>query len=221
MKLEGIPVNYVIQMQHYLAITGCAWGRFIIFNADSWEMVTVDVEAFGPTELAGYIDILAQFWNAHVIPQVPPPQEQQQRMTLPKVSGTLKERDDPDFKQAVEALVNAQQSEKEAKSLVEAAKGAVLDAINRENGVYESDDYRVYYTPVDGRVTFDRKALAASRPIDGAKLMGVLSDMGHGDLVPQLAERADDFVVDLSQYETRGDDFSTLRIYPRKKGGNA
>jgi putative phage-type endonuclease len=216
-KLEGVPANYVIQMQHYLAITGLTWGRFIIFNADSWEMLVVDVEAFNGVEQDKYMEVLREFWEHHVIPQVPPAKPENERVILPKVSGLIKERDDAEFAQAVEAYVQAQQYEKEAKSLVDSTKEAVLDAINRENGVYESDDYRVYYTPVDGRVTFDRKALAASRPIDGAKLMGVLSDMGHGDLVPKLAERANDFIVDLSRFETRGNDFSTLRTYPRKK----
>jgi predicted phage-related endonuclease len=224
-KLEGIPAHYVIQMQHYLTITGLSWGRFIIFNADSWEMITVDVEAFSEKEKASYIAALEAFWNEHVIPQVPPPQEPKNRIVLPKVTGALRARDDAEFAAVVNAMVQAQEYEKEAKSLVESAKAAVLDAINRENGVYESDDYRVYYTPVDGRVTFDRKALAARRPIDPNKLLVSISVALAGQqetmarVIAQLAEDSEkgELQLDLSEFETRGNDFSTLRIYPRKK----
>lgn len=222
-KLEGVPANYVIQMQHYLTITGFTWGRFAIFNADSWEMITVDVEAFNDAEKAAYIEALEAFWNEHVIPRVPPPADpKEHRVVLPKVEGALKSREDDAFAQAVSALAQAQESEKEAKSLVESAKAAVLDVINKEHGVYESDEYRVYYTPVAGRVTFDKKALAAARPIDPIKLLGVIDDymrVDHPELMSVFVEALSkrDVQLDLSEFETRGDDFSTLRIYPRKK----
>lgn len=218
-KLEGIPANYVIQMQHYLLITGLTWGRFVIFNADSWEMITVDVKAFDATEQNAYIDALSAFWNEHVVPQVPPSDEAEQRIVLPKVSGTLREREDQFFAEAVEAYKRAQDYEKEAKMLVESAKDAVLNVINRENGVYENDDYRVYYTPVEGRVTFDKKALAAAKPIDPTKLLMVLQDeLSQEDNVAVVHRLVNDpATLDLSQFETRGNDFSTLRIYPRKK----
>lgn len=215
-KLEGIPPHYVVQMQHYLAITGLTWGRFIIFNADSWEMITVDVSVFTEKEQAAYITALETFWNEHIIPQVPPTSESVPRIELPEVSGTIRERNDPAFQQVVDAYTRAQEDEKGAKALVEAAKTALLDVINKENGVYESDDWRVYYTPVEGRVTFDRKSLAAVKPLDRQLIQDAwLQGYTTAEMVA-MAKKGD-FDIDLSQFEKRGNDFSTLRVYPKKR----
>jgi putative phage-type endonuclease len=223
-KLEGIPTNYVIQMQHYLAITGLAWGRFVIFNADSWEMITVDVDVFSEKEQANYITALAEFWNEHVIPQVPPEEDAAQRVVLPKVEGRLVVRNDEAFGQSLRALADAQADAKGAASFVDAAKANLLDVINSENGVYENDEYRVYYTPVAGRVTFDKKALAAAKPIDPTALLVALAGAEiDGDTLHRIhatlavAATKGELHIDLSQFEKRGDDFSTLRIYPKKK----
>lgn len=43
-KREGLPGYYVMQLQHYLALTGYIWGAWAILWPDAWEFVTFDVE---------------------------------------------------------------------------------------------------------------------------------------------------------------------------------
>jgi len=40
---EGIAPNYVVQLQHYLGVTGYKWGAFCLFNAENWTTISFDV----------------------------------------------------------------------------------------------------------------------------------------------------------------------------------
>jgi len=41
---EGLPETYVLQIQHYLALTGYKWGAFAILWADNWSFVHFEIE---------------------------------------------------------------------------------------------------------------------------------------------------------------------------------
>ena len=184
-KWYGIPNHYYLQMQHYLAITGLSWGLFVVFNADAWEMITIEVEAWTGSEMQTLIDLEAHFWNTHVVPQAPPT-ETKERVELPKVTGSVHFRDDQAFVSLTAAYVAAQRDAKAAAELQESIRDALKDAIHQEMGVYEGGGYRVYNTAVAGRKTLDKKALNAFL-------------QSHGSTV--------------SNYETQGNDFTTLRVY--------
>jgi len=42
-KREGLQEYYIIQMQHYLGVTGYKWGAFAVFSAELWELLEFDV----------------------------------------------------------------------------------------------------------------------------------------------------------------------------------
>ena len=42
-KREGLPLYYVVQLQHYLGVTGMKWGAYAVFSAERWEMIEFDV----------------------------------------------------------------------------------------------------------------------------------------------------------------------------------
>ena len=37
-KREGLPLYYVVQLQHYLGVTGMKWGAYAVFSAEAWDM---------------------------------------------------------------------------------------------------------------------------------------------------------------------------------------
>jgi len=43
-RREGLLDAYILQMQHYLMVTGYQWGRFVIFWADGWALDDFKVE---------------------------------------------------------------------------------------------------------------------------------------------------------------------------------
>lgn len=215
-KLRGIPAHYVLQMQHYLAITGLKWGVFVVFNADSWEMLTIEVEAFSPVDQAKLIHIEERFWNEHVVPCIPPEEAEKDRIVLPKVSGAIKDRADAVFAKAAAQYVEAQRVAKESADLQEDAKAMLKQVINSESGVFEGGGYRVYNTVVAGRKTLDKKALAASKAIDRVKMAVLMtSGMDKQDVLNRIADGEAD--LDLADFEEQGNDFTTMKVYQTRE----
>ena len=217
-KLNGVPPAYILQMQHYLAISDYTWGTFAIFNADSWEMILVDVERDDEL-IEQLIRVEEKFWNEHVVPQVPPVIAKEPPIKLPPTD-RITIRADEKFQKAIDSYTSAQEMVKEAESLQEAAKRHLLDVIHEAPGVYETEKNRVYYTAVAGRKTLDKKALANSKPIDRTKLMLALAELEpeFPEITHHLTRKRLDLDLDLSQFESQGNDFMTLRVYPVKTG---
>jgi predicted phage-related endonuclease len=42
-KRQGLPEDYIVQMQHYLMVTGLQWGAYAILWPDGWQMLQFDV----------------------------------------------------------------------------------------------------------------------------------------------------------------------------------
>lgn len=211
-RLEGIPPNYVLQMQHYLAVTGLKWGTFAVFNADKWELMLVEVVRDDKV-IDAMTAIEEKFWNDCVVPRKPPKRgkKKEARLELPKSDGLVRDRrSDGQFIEAVLAYEGAQQQVKEAEEVVEAAKKKLLDTIHSEPGVYQTNERRIYYTRVDGRKTFDKKALANVKPLDRLLVWGA----ADARMLELLETGALD--LNLSEFETKGNDFLTLRIFPHR-----
>lgn len=43
-KREGLPIDYALQLQWALMVTGYSWGSFAIFHPDSWSLLWFDME---------------------------------------------------------------------------------------------------------------------------------------------------------------------------------
>ena len=222
-RLNGVPAYYVLQMQHYLAVTGLKWGTFAIFNADKWELLLIDVERDDEL-IKALTKVEEKFWNEHVVPRKPPKDadKKEMRVELPKVEGRLRDMSgNATFGAALDVYKQAQLRAKEAEEYQEAAKKHLLGVLHEEPGVYENEDYRVYYTKVDGRKTFDKKALAGVRPLDRLKVAAELNEaIRDGDNFTMIATQihSGELDLDLSEFEKQGNDFLTLRVFPAKRG---
>ena len=64
-KREGLPEDYVLQLQHGMGVTGCTWGVFIIGCRDSGEILHWEVE-FNPEIYAEIKAAAAHFWDMAV-----------------------------------------------------------------------------------------------------------------------------------------------------------
>jgi len=59
---EGPLDSYLIQLQHYLAVTGHRWGSLAVFNAERWELLFYDIDR--DNDLINIIKVKdAEFWQ--------------------------------------------------------------------------------------------------------------------------------------------------------------
>ena len=61
-KREGLPEDYVLQLQHGMGVTGCDWGVFIIGCRDSGEILHFEVN-FNPEIYAEIKSAARSFWE--------------------------------------------------------------------------------------------------------------------------------------------------------------
>lgn len=225
-KREGLPLHYIVQMQHNLAVTGYKWGSFALFNADAWELIHFDVERD-----VDLIDALIvkeeQFWLQHVTPRVPPPEVSN---TTPELvaqlakaeqaagGGELILRSDPEWCDAARMYLEAKELGETSENLLASAKEK-LQALMGQKGAVEGGGLRVYWSEQDGRVTFDRKALGASAPLDrlavGAAINArVMNDDTKTDILTDLAQCG----VNLKMFEKQGKAFDVFKAYQVRAG---
>jgi putative phage-type endonuclease len=222
-KREGLPLPYIVQMQHNLAVTNYSWGSFALFNADLWELLHFDVTA--DLELHHAL-VLAEekFWRQHVEGRVPPPVQQD---TTPQLAdqlakaqeriggGELLVRNDPEWAEAAAQYFEAQEIAETGENL----KASTIDKLKRlmgAMGAVEGAGLRCYWSEHDGKLSFDREALEKSRPLDRDKVIAVLSHhIGGESIAAQLGKEC---WVNFEQFKKRGKQFETFRTYRVKAG---
>lgn len=160
-KREGLPISWLIQLQHYMAFPGIKRGIFVVFNAEKWEMLHFD-QSPDPELQNQIIDITGEFWESlqrGEIPEDTPP-----AIDMPTVSPSNVVRiETRDFEQAAYELRQAQEILKEAEALEQQAKDRIIGLMGQAT-VAESDALRCYYQEQKGRVSFDQKKLAKDHP---------------------------------------------------------
>jgi putative phage-type endonuclease len=209
-KAHGMPENYILQLQHYLAVYGYSWGSFALFSAENWELVHFDIEADAAIR-DRLIEIEHDFWHDHVLAEVRPEPAPVALPKLPEVSGEVVTRDDPEWTDAIAMLAEAQDLKAGAEELHLAAKSRIQERAG-SHGVYEGAGARIYWREMAGRRTFDKKALAAARPLDRQALIGILIEKA-GLTEAQAASVADTCALDLDAFEKQGNPFAEFRTY--------
>jgi len=161
-KREGLPDYYQIQLQHYLAVTGCEWGAFAVFNAEQWDLIHFDVER--DNEL---IDLIIEkdtkFWE--MVKAGTPPVEEEPAIDLPAIGGDLVQVTSPEWEEVITDFTEARAIRQEWEELEKVAKGKLTGMMDAEGaGVIEGFNFRGYYKEQAGRTTFDKKKLIAEHP---------------------------------------------------------
>jgi putative phage-type endonuclease len=225
-KREGLPLNYIAQMQHNLSVTGFSWGSFALFNADLWELIHFDVVA--DLELQHALIIKEQqFWLQHVMKQIPPPTAQD---TTPELmaqlakahedagAGELIVRNDSEWAEAAAQFFEAEEIAETGENLKETAKDK-LKKLMGQKGAVEGAGLRCYWNDQKGKRSFERKALEKSAPLDriavAAKINArIMADDTKVAILGDLVECA----VDFTKFEKVGNPFDVFRTYRVKAG---
>lgn len=163
-KRDGVLDYYLIQLQHYLGITGAAWGALAIFNAENWDLIHFDIER--DDEL---IDIIfredAIFWD-HVRHRVPPENTPGETIDLPPaMGGEIVRISSAEWAEAMRDLREARELKEELEQAEEAAKKRaqqIMEAAGAQ--VAEGAGARIYWKTQKGRRTLDEKALIRDFP---------------------------------------------------------
>ena len=221
LKREGLRPDYVAQMQWYLGLSGKEFGVWIIFCADQWDGLHWTLSADYPM-FEKMVEKATEFWYNHVIPRVPPSptDDDTERLTIEAQGGTAVRRDDPEFVEAMRLLREAKTLSKEAAQIEETAKERILALVNEEPNCYTGPGYRAYLRLNEGRTTFDKKALAANRPLDRTSVWAELIPALHRLAPLALPEQIEEVVatvgkchLDLAKFEKQGKPFTSLRPY--------
>jgi putative phage-type endonuclease len=160
-KREGLAEMYVVQAQHYLAVTGTTWCSFAIFSAELWDLVWFDIDR-DETLIEVLVREEGAFWD-HVERDVPPIMPDEPVVKLPPVDGELVKMSSAAWTQAVKDYKTALEIEAEAKAVKTAAQQK-LQALMGEAQVAEGSGFRAYWKPQKGRKTLDKAAFKKAHP---------------------------------------------------------
>lgn len=189
-RLGPVP-EHVVQLQHYLLITGKQWGSLAVFSAEKWELLNFDIEADKEIQQA-IIDRGKWFWDL-VLNGEPPPEEPEEVIEIPKEfasSSPVRLDDDPTFLGMFAELLEIKGILEEAETLYDQARERVKNyLLSKSITAAEASGARVYIRQNPPRVTYDVKKLMADRP---------------------------DMVEVLEQYKKQGKPYETITIIKLK-----
>jgi len=169
-KREGLPEEHQIQLQHYLMVKKWAWGAFAVFCADSWELISFDIDA--DPELHEMIRHAGRnFWMC-VVNNIPPVDDEDKKpeVKLPNIGGELVKVDSNEWKQRLEALAEARQIKEDAEALYLDECEKVKYLMGDTTAIEYDGIARVHYSWNKPRKSLDTKALKKAHPeIDFSK----------------------------------------------------
>ena len=158
-KKNGLPDDYLIQLQWGLAVSARSWGAFAIYAPDIDELLYWDVEAdkdLGELLLEKGED----WWSFHreckILPEALPedsppcsgcPWELTCRGKLAQVAGS-EVISRPDLAALAEKLKEVKGMEKEAKEAAETIRDEIVDSIKRKAGIYQFGEHAYTFTSV-------------------------------------------------------------------------
>lgn len=217
MKEQGLPKNYILQLQHYMGLSGTSWGAFAVLCPDPWEFLTFTVE-FDQELYDRVCDVLQRFWDDHVQAEVPP---------IPKLIdyGDSKEITadtavtifDPgstglvQWEKSVDLFREANAMLALGKEAKEVARAQMMEQMEMGHGIYEGAGARVHYQKQSGRRTFMQRELRAIQPLDPIAMATLLEKAGLDlDTIEKLFENAR---LNLDDFQKIGAPFETVRMY--------
>jgi putative phage-type endonuclease len=213
-KREGLPDSWLLQMQHYMAVTSFDYAIIVIFCADRMELLHFTVER-DQGLIDNMIEKETEFWTLVETMTPPPDVISEIRGQEIVVVGSVTKRSDVEFTQAMQFLREAKALVKTAAQAEDDAKERFVEVVGDHTGIYEVEGLgRVHYKDREGRQFFDHKSLAGARPLDrltvGAILQPYFEAKSLPDAVFQELGKAD---IDLTKFEKKGAPYRELRAY--------
>lgn len=166
---KEIPIQFIIQMMHYLIVTGLKWGKFaIVIGGNKYREFTIEYNEKIANQL---IMIERNFWEEHVLKEIPPEPDgtEASEKALVKMfpaSKTEKKSKIKELPAEAKGLIESYEfysaQEKEAK----AKKDTVKQQIQAELGAYQTghiagDTKKIHWTV---QKEFDENKLKSEKP---------------------------------------------------------
>jgi putative phage-type endonuclease len=221
MKEEGLPKSYILQLQHYMGLSGTTWGAFAVLCADPWEFLTFTVE-FDQELYDRVREVLQRFWVDHVQAKVPPiPKPIDYGDTDEVKADTAVTIFDPgstglvQWEKSVDLFREANAMLKLGAEAKEFARAQMIDQMTMGKGIYEGGGARVHYLQSKGRRTFQQRELRAMQPLDPIAMASLLEKAGLDlDTIEAFFAEAR---LDLDDFVKVGKAFDTVRMYDSKE----
>lgn len=183
-KREGMPEDYILQLQHGMLVTGASWGAFCVGCRDNGEIIYWDVER----SQAVCDEILLEvpkFWATVQNGPMPEALDADDRRcqkceyrrscqgnNLIEISDSEIEPAE-DLRGILHEVIERQALLQQAEELVEESKEQLKTALGSRQAV-SVGKHKVYYRPQAGSTRWDGKAMAKYYP----KLIEALGDAG-------------------------------------------
>lgn len=174
MKKEGIPDDYISQLQWGMAVSGLKWGSYGIYCPDSDDFEWLDREA-DPELGRALMERGDDLWNFHVEPRIAPdplPYGSQQCEgcvyslschSAPSVPVSKEVIQRPDLEALAGKLAEVKGMSSEASDAEEAIKADIMAAIKEQPGKYQAGRYEFQFT-VSEQKRFSGEDLKRAHP---------------------------------------------------------
>jgi putative phage-type endonuclease len=175
-KYNGLPEAYILQLQHYLLVTGWEWGGYCIFWADGWKLLDFDVER-NETLIKEISSAGIAFWqdvkNGNEPERLPDTDSRcgkcpwrvkcQGQHILDAVEDDREEIEyDESMEKVVEEYLQAKEIFSEAEEYLEDVKARIKGALGKRIAV-QAFGSNIYYRPVISR-RWNTKLLEKDHP---------------------------------------------------------
>lgn len=159
LQAGGVDQHYIVQLQHYLELTGIDTGFFIAHNAEKWEQRIIDVKR--DAELGGLIrEEDRKFWQRVQLGDEPP-------LTPPIIQSVAPQvmiQTSAAWRQALRDYLDACQIMKDAERLKQDAKDRLISMMGAFGAAETPGVAKVQYRQMPGRKTIDIENLVADHP---------------------------------------------------------
>lgn len=165
-KMGGLQEYYIVQMQHYLGVTGFKWGAFAVFSAERWELLEFDVTP--DKELINFIfKEDEKFWK--LVQERIEPQEPEVKYEFEAVnSGELVNMDkiNPSlWADVTQKYQEAKGMKEDADALMDIYEQKIKEEMERVGAsVAEGAGARIYWKEQKGKLSLDKKGFAKGHP---------------------------------------------------------
>lgn len=141
--VQGIPLYHYCQVQHEMSITGLPWCDLAILITDRRQLkikrILRDDEYIEKQNTA-----LVMWWNAHVVPMIPPEMTAKEISYLEPMMGSFVEADEETYTN-LQLLKKAQINLKDAEETVDKIKSEIIKKINdKETLIYGGEIVATY-----------------------------------------------------------------------------